>query len=83
MKLCLGPCFYTSVNILWVIWKFGTTSLPPMRTLHFHNYRIKIIEEKAEFEKSWHSFVDVQAIRRFREGVKYVTKYLTKTRNES
>ena len=35
------------------------------------------------FEKSWYSFVDVQAIRKFREGVRYVTKYLTKTRKES
>ena len=41
------------------------------------------ILEKAEFEKSWHSFVDVQAIRKFRERVRYVTKYLTKTKNES
>ena len=60
----------------------------------FHDYKFKIsfsqlhdrvyrIEEKEEFEKSWHSFVDVQAIRRFREGVKYVTKYLTKMKNAS
>lgn len=57
----------------------------------FHDYEFKVtkikgkyrIIEKEEFEKSWHSFVDVQAIRQFREGVRYVTKYLTKTRNES
>jgi len=57
----------------------------------FHDYEFKVIEirgkyrilEKEEFEKSWHSFVDVQAIRKFREGVRYVTKYLTKTKNES
>lgn len=60
----------------------------------FHDHKFKIsfsqlqnriyrIEEKTEFEKSWHSFVDVQAIRKFREGVKYVTKYLTKTKNYS
>ena len=57
----------------------------------FHDYEFKVVTirgkyrilEKNEFEKSWHSFVDVQAIRQFREGVKYVTKYLTKTRNES
>jgi len=57
----------------------------------FHDYEFKVIEmkgkyrilEKEAFEKSWHSFVDVQAIRRFREGVKYVTKYLTKTKNDS
>ena len=57
----------------------------------FHDYDFKVIDingkyrilEKEEFEKSWHSFVDVQAIRKFREGVRYVTKYLTKTKNDS
>ena len=57
----------------------------------FHDYEFKVAEirgkyrvlEKEEFEKSWHSFVDVQAIRKFREGVRYVTKYLTKTKNDS
>jgi hypothetical protein len=57
----------------------------------FHDYEFKVmaingkyrILEKDEFEKSWHSFVDVQAIRQFREGVRYVTKYLTKTKRES
>ena len=57
----------------------------------FHDYEFQVVEskgkyrilEKEEFEKLWHSFVDVQAIRKFREGVKYVTKYLTKTKNNS
>jgi len=57
----------------------------------FHDYEFQVVKirrkyrilEKEEFEKSWHSFVDVQAIRKFREGVRYVTKYLTKTKNES
>jgi hypothetical protein len=57
----------------------------------FHDYEFKVVNirgkyrilEKEAFEKSWHSFVDVQAIRQFREGVRYVTKYLTKTKNES
>jgi hypothetical protein len=57
----------------------------------FHEYEFKVTEirgkyrirEKEAFEKSWHSFVDVQAIRKYREGVRYVTKYLTKTKNES
>jgi hypothetical protein len=61
----------------------------------FHDYSFKIafsqfknnryvyrIEEKDEFEKSWHSFVDVQAIRKTREGISYVTKYMTKTKYE-
>ncbi len=57
----------------------------------FHDYEFKVVKirkkyrilEKEAFEKSWHSFVDVQAIRQFREGVRYVTKYLTKTKTES
>ena len=44
--------------------------------------RVYRIEEKEEFEKSWHSFVDVQTIRELREGIRYVTKYLKKTKNE-
>ena len=38
------------------------------------------IDEKEEFEKSYHSFVDIQAIREFKKGIRYVTKYLTKTK---
>jgi hypothetical protein len=34
--------------------------------------------EKKEFDKSYHSFVDVQAVRKMREGISYVTKYLRK-----
>jgi hypothetical protein len=41
------------------------------------------ILEKEEFERSYHSFVDIQAIREVRKGVRYITKYLTKTKNES
>lgn len=64
--------------------------------LVFHDYKFKIafsqlkgsrciyrIEEKEAFEKSWHSFVDVQAVRELRKGIKYITKYLTKTKHES
>ncbi|MCJ7761669.1 hypothetical protein MUP59_11110 [Candidatus Bathyarchaeota archaeon] len=57
----------------------------------FHDYEFKVtrirekyrILEKEEFEKSYHSFVDVQALRELRDGVKYITKYLTKTKKES
>ena len=38
-------------------------------------YRIK---EKEEFRKSYHSFVDVQAVRKLRKGIRYITKYLSK-----
>ena len=41
------------------------------------------IEEKGEFEKSYHSFVGVQAVRKLREGIRYITKYLTKSINET
>jgi hypothetical protein len=39
-------------------------------------YRIR---EKAEFEKAYHSFVDVQGVRSLRSGVSYIIKYMTKT----
>jgi hypothetical protein len=41
------------------------------------------ILEKEEFEKSYHSFVDVQALRELKYGVRYITKYLTKTKEEN
>jgi hypothetical protein len=46
------------------------------------NSKYRIVEKKA-FEKSWDSFVDVQAIRKMSEGIKYVTKYLSKSDTES
>ena len=42
--------------------------------------RVYRIAEKEVFEKSYHSFVDVQAVRKLREGIKYVLKYLSKTK---
>jgi len=48
-----------------------------------NNRLVYRIEEKEGFEKSWHSFVDVQAIRKMRDGISYVTKYMTKTKYES
>ena len=61
----------------------------------FHDYRFKIafsqlkkgrrvyrIHEKEVFEKSYHSFVDVEAVRKLREGITYITKYLTNTKNK-
>lgn len=41
--------------------------------------RIYRRQEKEKFEKSYHSFVDVQAIRKLKKGIKDVTKYLFKT----
>lgn len=36
------------------------------------------IEEKEEFEKSYHSFIDVQAVQKLKKGIKYIAKYLSK-----
>ena len=77
-------------------WEASKRGYPHIHVLMvFHDYEFKIafsqlkgsrrvyrIEEKEEFEKSWHSFVDVQAIRELKEGIRYVTKYLRKTKNE-
>lgn len=43
-------------------------------------YRIK---EKEAFEKSYHSFVDVQAVQNMKKGIRYVTKYLLKSASET
>lgn len=75
---------YLHIHVLMVFhdyeFKISFSQLKKTANGYRHVYRI---EEKEEFEKSWHSFVDVQAIRELREGVKYVTKYLTKTKHES
>lgn len=41
------------------------------------------LRRRKSLKKAWHSFVDVQAIRELKQGIKYVTKYLTKTKHES
>jgi hypothetical protein len=73
-------------------WEASKKGYPHIHVLMiFHDYEFKVarigekyrILEKEEFEKSYHSFVDVQALRELRDGVKYVTKYLTKTKKES
>ena len=44
------------------------------------------IQEKEEIEKPWRrltrSFVDVQAVQKLREGIRYITKYLSKANNK-
>jgi hypothetical protein len=73
-------------------WEASKQGYPHIHALMiFHDYEFKVmrigekyrIAEKEEFEKSYHSFVDVQAVRELRYGVKYITKYLMKTKNES
>ncbi|MCP8304031.1 MAG: hypothetical protein H3Z50_00955 [archaeon] len=51
-----------------------------MKRTKYGSYRhVYRIEEKAEFEKSYHSFVDVEAVRKMREGISYITKYMRKS----
>ncbi|MCW4040501.1 MAG: hypothetical protein NWE83_07090, partial [Candidatus Bathyarchaeota archaeon] len=71
-------------------WKASRKGYPHIHVLlvfHDHPFRIVFsqlkkgrrvhrIAEKEAFEKSYHSFVDVQAVRKLREGIKYVLKYL-------
>ncbi|MHA2428062.1 MAG: rolling circle replication-associated protein [Candidatus Hermodarchaeia archaeon] len=73
-------------------WEASRKGYPHIHALMiFHDYKFRVtriqgknrILEKEEFEKSYHSFVDVQAVSKIKEGIKYVTKYLTKTRHES
>jgi hypothetical protein len=73
-------------------WEASRKGYPHIHVLMiFHDYEFMVtringkyrILEKEEFEKSYHSFVDVQAVRKIKEGIKYVTKYMTKTRDES
>lgn len=73
-------------------WEASKKGYPHIHVLMiFHDYKFEVtrikgkyrVLEKEEFERSYHSFVDVQAIREFREGIRYVTKYLTKAREGS
>jgi hypothetical protein len=73
-------------------WEASRRGYPHIHVLMmFHDYTFKItringkyrILEKEAFEKSYHSFVDVQAIREMKRGIQYVTKYLTKTIHEN
>ena len=49
------------------------------RTKYGSYRRVYRIAEKEEFEKSWHSFVDVEAVRKMGEGISYIRKYLRKS----
>lgn len=73
-------------------WEASRKGYPHIHVIMiFHDYEFNVIRikgkyrvlEKEGFEKSYHSFVDVQAIRKITEGIRYVTKYLTKLRKES
>jgi hypothetical protein len=73
-------------------WEASRKGYPHIHVLMiFHDYEFRVIRikgkyrvlEKEAFEKSYHSFVDVQAIRETKDEIRYVAKYLTKTRRES
>jgi hypothetical protein len=77
----------------WESSKKGYPHIHVLMVFHDHQFRITFsqlkkgrqvyrITEKEAFEKSYHSFVDVQAVRKMREGIKYIIKYLSKTKYE-
>jgi hypothetical protein len=66
-------------------WEASRRGYPHVHLLMvFSNYQFRVIRtagkyrihKKGAFERSWHSFVDVQAVRKVKEGIAYVTKYL-------
>jgi hypothetical protein len=74
----------------WEASKKGYPHIHVLMVFHDHQFRIAFsqlqrkrrvyrIEAKEAFEKAYHSFVDVQAVRKVREGIKYLIKYLSKT----
>ena len=74
----------------WEASKKGYPHIHVLMVFHDHQFRIVFsqlkrsrriyrIEEKEAFEKSYHSFVDVQTVRKVHEGIKYLIKYLSKT----
>jgi hypothetical protein len=73
-------------------WEASRRGYPHIHVLMiFHDYEFKVkrikgkyrVQEKEAFEKSYHSFVDVQAIREIKKGIRYVTKYLTKLKKKN
>jgi hypothetical protein len=73
-------------------WEASKKGYPYVHVLLiFHEYEFKVkringkfrVSEKEAFSMSYHSFVDVQAVRELKKGIRYITKYLTKTMNES
>jgi len=73
-------------------WESSQKGYPHIHVLMmFQDYSFRVkringkyrIEEKEAFEKSYHSFVDVQAVRNMKKGIRYVTKYLSKSKSET
>lgn len=79
------------VFLIFVVGKQQRKGMPHIHVLmifhdnHFTIFRrrkgtrwIYRIKEKEEFERSYHSFVDVQTVRKLKKGIRYITKYLSK-----
>ena len=55
-----------------------------LKKTRYNSYRrVYRIHEKEVFEKSYHSYVDVEAVRKMKKGIRYVTKYLLKYASET
>lgn len=75
---------YPHMHVLMVFhdYRFRIAFSQLKKTKYGSYNRVYRIEEKGEFEKSYHSFVDVKAVRKIREGISYITKYLRKSEHE-
>ena len=70
-------------------WEAFANGYPHIHVLLiFHEHKFKVfrdhngkwrIYDKSEFERGYHSFVDVQAVRTLKGSISYVTKYLMKS----
>jgi hypothetical protein len=71
---------YSHIHALMIFhdYQFKIAFSQLKRTKYGSYRRVYRIVEKVEFEKSYHSFVDVEAVRKMREGISYITKYLRK-----
>jgi hypothetical protein len=71
---------YSHIHALMIFHNYQfKIAFPQLKRTKYGSYRrVYRIEEKAEFEKSYNSFVDVEAVRKMREGISYITKYLRK-----
>ena len=73
----------------WGAFRKGYPHIHVIMILHDYTFQVTRIKgkyqvlEKEAFERSYHSFVDVQAIRELNKGIQYLTKYLTKSRKET
>jgi len=73
---------YPHIHVLMIFHDYSfKVAFRQLKNTRFGFRQVYRIHEKEEFERSWHSFVDVQAIRKMGEGIAYVTKYMTKSKS--